>query len=186
MTDARARKSRSAIAEALVRLLESKPFSQITVSELAAEAGVSRSTFYAHYENTHQVFADAVRDFLTMVRPITAQLRCGACADEPQGTPFCVALRKERRYRPLVHDDQFLPTFLKIAREESSEDMLRPYLNTGASIAEAHALYRFQMTGCYTVAMAAPDDVDGEDGWPAIQGTLDTFIRGGMAALRNR
>lgn len=38
--------------EALLKLLEKKPFEYITVSELCKEAGVNRSTFYMHYENT--------------------------------------------------------------------------------------------------------------------------------------
>lgn len=38
--------------EALLKLLEKKPFEYITVSELCKEAGVNRSTFYLHYENT--------------------------------------------------------------------------------------------------------------------------------------
>lgn len=40
---------------ALLALLEKKPFDYITVSELCAEAGVNRSTFYLHYENTQDL-----------------------------------------------------------------------------------------------------------------------------------
>lgn len=38
--------------KALLSLLEKKPFEYITVSEICTEAGVNRSTFYLHYENT--------------------------------------------------------------------------------------------------------------------------------------
>lgn len=38
--------------KALLSLLEKKPFEYITVSEICVEAGVNRSTFYLHYENT--------------------------------------------------------------------------------------------------------------------------------------
>lgn len=38
--------------EALLSLLEKKSFEYITVSELCQSAGVNRSTFYLHYENT--------------------------------------------------------------------------------------------------------------------------------------
>ena len=38
--------------EALVTLLEKKDFHYITVSEICQTAGVNRSTFYLHYENT--------------------------------------------------------------------------------------------------------------------------------------
>ena len=38
--------------EALIALLEKKEFSYITVKEICDTAGVNRSTFYLHYENT--------------------------------------------------------------------------------------------------------------------------------------
>ena len=38
--------------EALIKLLEKKDFEYITIKEICATAGVNRSTFYLHYENT--------------------------------------------------------------------------------------------------------------------------------------
>lgn len=38
--------------KALLSLLEKKSFEYITVSEICEQAGVNRSTFYLHYENT--------------------------------------------------------------------------------------------------------------------------------------
>lgn len=38
--------------KALLSLLEKKPFEYITISEICETAGVNRSTFYLHYENT--------------------------------------------------------------------------------------------------------------------------------------
>ena len=42
-------------AEALVELLESKPLSAISVSELTQRAGVSRVTFYRNYDSIEEV-----------------------------------------------------------------------------------------------------------------------------------
>lgn len=47
--------------EALLRLLEKKPFEYITVSEISKEAGVNRSTFYLHYENTSDLLEETSR-----------------------------------------------------------------------------------------------------------------------------
>ena len=47
--------------KALLRLLEKKDFEYITVKELCDEAGVNRSTFYLHYENTVDLLAEAAR-----------------------------------------------------------------------------------------------------------------------------
>ena len=38
--------------EALITLLEKKDFEYITIKEICHQAGVNRSTFYLHYENT--------------------------------------------------------------------------------------------------------------------------------------
>lgn len=47
--------------QALLALLEEKPFDYITVSELCKKAGVNRSTFYLHYENTCDLLAETSR-----------------------------------------------------------------------------------------------------------------------------
>ncbi|WP_395245472.1 TetR/AcrR family transcriptional regulator [Agromyces sp. MMS24-K17] len=48
--DPRQLRTRHALAEALVRLLERTPLDQITVAELCREAGVHRTTFYGHFD----------------------------------------------------------------------------------------------------------------------------------------
>lgn len=45
--------------EALLYLLEKKDFEYITVKEICKKAGVNRSTFYLHYENTSDLLSEA-------------------------------------------------------------------------------------------------------------------------------
>ena len=47
---------------ALFRLLEKKGLQEISIVELCAEAGVNRSTFYAHYTNTYDLLREAYND----------------------------------------------------------------------------------------------------------------------------
>ena len=47
--------------DALVTLLALKPFEYITVSEICKEAGVNRSTFYLHYENTLDLLSETTK-----------------------------------------------------------------------------------------------------------------------------
>ncbi len=47
--------------KALLSLLEKKSFEYITVSEICEEAGVNRSTFYLHYENTYDLLHETTR-----------------------------------------------------------------------------------------------------------------------------
>ena len=47
--------------EALITLLEKKDFAYITVKEICDAAGVNRSTFYLHYENTSDLLKETTR-----------------------------------------------------------------------------------------------------------------------------
>jgi AcrR family transcriptional regulator len=47
--------------EALITLLEKKDFEYITVKEICEAAGVNRSTFYLHYENTSDLLKETTR-----------------------------------------------------------------------------------------------------------------------------
>ncbi|MGN0771080.1 MAG: TetR/AcrR family transcriptional regulator [Christensenellales bacterium] len=49
---------------AMVSLLEYKEFSEITVVDICKKAGVNRSTFYAHYDNTAELFEDTHKNLI--------------------------------------------------------------------------------------------------------------------------
>ena len=46
--------------EALLSLLEKKPFDFITVTDITKKAGVNRSTFYLHYENIDDLLSECI------------------------------------------------------------------------------------------------------------------------------
>ena len=46
---------------ALLTLLEQKPFEFISIREICAKAGVNRSTFYLHYENTCDLLEETLK-----------------------------------------------------------------------------------------------------------------------------
>ncbi len=50
--------------EALITLLEKKEFEYITVKEICIVAGVNRSTFYLHYENTSDLLKETTKYIL--------------------------------------------------------------------------------------------------------------------------
>lgn len=47
--------------EALISLLEKKDFEYITIKEICDTAGVNRSTFYLHYENTNDLLQETTK-----------------------------------------------------------------------------------------------------------------------------
>ncbi|WP_188189799.1 TetR/AcrR family transcriptional regulator [Nonomuraea sp. SYSU D8015] len=53
--DRRVRRTRAALARALIHLVEEQDLSRISVSDVAEGAGVSRSAFYDHYRDVHEL-----------------------------------------------------------------------------------------------------------------------------------
>ena len=180
MEDARYERSAEAIKQALLRLMVAKRLEDVSMAELAREAGVSRSTLYAHFGNVSDVYSALVVDFLEGLRSLESHLRCSECI-ESGSRPFCVALRDAGPYEPVVRDARFLPLMFALAEQGSLQSGTKNlFSDLGMSRMQADALYRFQMSGCYAVALA--DVSTGE--WDVIQRTLDAFIRGGINAVR--
>ncbi|MBQ8748106.1 MAG: TetR/AcrR family transcriptional regulator [Clostridia bacterium] len=56
--DRRQRKTREAIFSAFTRLIEKRPYHQITVQDIIDEADIGRATFYAHFETKEYLLKD--------------------------------------------------------------------------------------------------------------------------------
>jgi AcrR family transcriptional regulator len=65
--DVRIRGTRNALGDALVALMQEKPFETITVQHVLDRAKVSRSTFYSHYSDKNDLFLSDVEDFFEMM-----------------------------------------------------------------------------------------------------------------------
>ena len=66
-TDARVRRTRDALGDALVALMQEKPFETITVQDVLDRAHVGRSTFYSHYSDKDDLLMSDVDDFYERV-----------------------------------------------------------------------------------------------------------------------
>ncbi|MGV8882864.1 MAG: TetR/AcrR family transcriptional regulator [Rhodoglobus sp.] len=58
-SDPRPKRSQRALAEALLELVHERDLADITPSDVATRAGVSRSTFYLHFTDLHALAVDA-------------------------------------------------------------------------------------------------------------------------------
>ena len=61
--DARVRRTRESLGDALMQLMRERPFREIRVKDVLDRAGVGRSTFYAHYRNKDDLFFTDVEEF---------------------------------------------------------------------------------------------------------------------------
>lgn len=66
-TDARVRRTRDALGDALVALMQEKPFETITVQDVLDRANVGRSTFYSHYRGKDDLLMSDAEEFFESV-----------------------------------------------------------------------------------------------------------------------
>lgn len=182
--DVRYRRAEERIQNALGELLATKPLADVSVSELACNANVSRATFYSHYGNVSDVFDQLVTKTLEDVRAFEERFHCrtGSCK-EPEGTPYCerIRSREEGPWGDIARDARFFPSMMSFLSEVEPPTFDAAYLNVSKGIAEALRL--FQMSGCHAVATSS---IAEHDYWPLVREVLDVFIEGGLEAVRTR
>src|SRR6185369_11156012 len=66
-TDARVRRTRDALGDGLVALMQEKPFDSITVQDVLDRANVSRATFYTHYSDKDDLLMSDAEEFFEMI-----------------------------------------------------------------------------------------------------------------------
>src|SRR5579864_2391747 len=64
--DSRVRRTRNALGDALIALIQERPFDSITVQDVLKRANVGRSTFYVHYRDKDDLFLSDVEEFLEL------------------------------------------------------------------------------------------------------------------------
>lgn len=180
MTDARFEKTEQRIQSALAELLMHKSLTDVGVSELAREAQVSRATFYAHYDNVGDVFAQLVQEVMGDVLTFDERFSCdgGACQRQSK-PPYCERVRQHGRLSGAIGDPQFFSAMMALAWEDS--DAAADAQAAGISKNAMRAVRLFQMSGCHTVATS---EFAKQADWEQTRAVIDAFIEGGMKAIR--
>mgnify|MGYP002757868778 FL=1 len=70
--DRRQEKTKQAILQALIDLIDQKGLDQVSVSDLCQQANINRSTFYLHYKNMEDLLLSVEADF---IREITEAIQ---------------------------------------------------------------------------------------------------------------
>ena len=106
--DRRSLRTRNRIAEAIIQLGQERPIDAITVGELSRTAGISRSTFYAHFGSLGDYLANSFAGMversvhLAASDPLDARqiLPVRRVVDHVASAPRYVASVSASRYRP--------------------------------------------------------------------------------------
>jgi AcrR family transcriptional regulator len=73
-SDARQVRSRKALSDALLALLEERAFDQLTIREISARAGIGYATFFRHYTDKETLLSDVasteIADLLARAMPL--------------------------------------------------------------------------------------------------------------------
>ena len=71
--DARVKRTREALGDALISLMQEKPFESITVQDVLDRAHVSRSTFYTHYSDKDDLLMSDAEEFFEAISMALSQ-----------------------------------------------------------------------------------------------------------------
>ena len=71
-TDRRIRRTRTLLTNALILLLKTKSFHDITVKELCETADINRGTFYLHYDDIYDMMGQLEIEIVTRFEEVLA------------------------------------------------------------------------------------------------------------------
>ena len=152
--------------EALISLLEKKDFEYISIKEICAEAGVNRSTFYLHYENTSDLLKETTRFILdkhfayyeTDTKGITERfVNCNLCdlvfITSKYLTPYLTFIKENQRIFK-VSIKQFHSLNMDEVYGRMFEHIFNPIL-ARFRIPEKERSYmmKFYLTGIFAIVM---------------------------------
>lgn len=78
--DRRVRRTRRALAEALIALMQERPYEAVTIREIAARADIGYATFFRHYPDKDALLGDTLE---VAIDAIVALLTPALAGDDP-------------------------------------------------------------------------------------------------------
>lgn len=84
--DPRVRRTHASLARALIQLVAERDLSRVTVADVAQLAGVSRSTFYDHYRDVHELAETACTAMIDDLIESLPSPRPGTADPGPEAT----------------------------------------------------------------------------------------------------
>lgn len=93
--DARALRSAQALREAMLALLERKPFEQMTIRDICAESGVSYATYFRHHATKESLFEEIATEQIRRLSELALEVR-GASDFHAGFRALCVYIDEHR------------------------------------------------------------------------------------------
>ena len=106
-TDRRVRRTRDKLGDAMIALLQERPFDAITVQAVLARAGVSRSAFYEHYRDKTDLFLSDVEEFFEAMATYLSRRRDPSTRVAPVREFFEHVAEEPKFYAAMVASGKF-------------------------------------------------------------------------------
>ena len=91
-TDLRVVRTKGAIREALIDLIEEKGFEAITVKDITTKAKINRGTFYAHYQDKYDLMSKSQEEFMIELANIVKRNLANVDVDLNSHVPLSIPL----------------------------------------------------------------------------------------------
>lgn len=114
-TDRRILRTRDRLGDALIELIQEKPFDQVTVQEVLDRAGVGRSTFYLHYRDKDDLFLSDAEEFLEAMAGALTRHKDKSDRVAPVAELFAHVADGKKLYNALVQSGR-IHDFLELAQ----------------------------------------------------------------------
>ncbi len=175
--DRRAVHSRSVIKDAFLVLLEKKNYTDLNITDICNEADISRSTFYQHYSNMHDVLDAILSDVFSQIGNL--QTLIDDNQDNPCSVPLCVFIRQNRKYMNLLTDNSLADSVIERYRQLVIEPFLDSRKRNDVSYrARMENILIFQISGCLNAIRHNMDKSDEE--WNNIRSAIDEVLLSGI------
>ncbi len=198
--DRRYNYTHNVLKDAMLELLHSVDFNQVTVSSLCRQADVGRATFYTHFDNLTDVLEELIEDAIKATqrstsrnvvdsaRKVSRYLRTEEGMQELEKNllilPVCQRVADHPRYNVLFRDAAISDYILSmIYRQERDLQVPQLMEECHMSEKEAEMLFVCMISGAFAVnkAMGWKKDRD----WMKVQRILLTYVAGGIDALKD-
>lgn len=180
--DRRTLYTQNVIKEALLKLLKTRDFTDIPISELCREADINRGTFYLHYKNTDMVLDDLFFDALGSTHSMLIQIGCEASESLDKGYPLCRFIRENPKYQPLFFSDSLRSKVIgKIADANLESFLSQMREKTDLEENVLISLFYFQINGC--LAISKKEISSDDSAWSITQCNIDRFLKGGFDSI---
>jgi AcrR family transcriptional regulator len=129
-TDARVKRTRQQLGNALLHLIVEKPIEQVTVQEVLDRSGVGRSTFYLHYRDKDDLLISQLEMFLETVSTTLSVKKEKSTRVVPVAELFAHIGNQNKLYR-VLSDSGHLKDFFDLAQGYFARGIERRLAETG-------------------------------------------------------